>query len=220
MARRPFNGPVVITTEYGSAQAGSRRGYHTGVDYALNQGTEVVAPENGTIVRNGDGTASTDGRGYFIVLKGDSGTYHQLFHLKQMGHASGRVSEGQVIGYTGSTGRSTGPHLHWETTRADDRNSDYPPAQWLFGSAPVYVPPVNVPAPTRDFVRIFGDYRTLYSSPGGAKKAQLSPNQYGHLDYLILERSGNYVKIQTQMFGQGWIYVGSDVGHLTQYFKS
>lgn len=218
MARRPFNGPVVITTEYGTSQPGTRRGYHTGVDYALNTGTEVVAPENGVIVRNGDGTAASDGRGYFIVLKGDSGTYHQLFHLKQMGHASGRVSEGQVIGYTGSTGRSTGPHLHWETTRADDRNSDFPPAQWLFADRPVYVPPVVVQS---DWVRIFGDYRSLYRNAGSGKFATLVPRNYndGWLDYQILDRSGAYVKIQTKMFGIGWIYVGPDVAGLTQYYK-
>ena len=217
MARRPFIGSVVITTEYGTPQPGTRRGYHTGVDYALNTGTEVVAPENGVIVRNGDGTAASDGRGYFIVLKGDSGTYHQLFHLKQMGHASGRVSEGQVIGYTGDTGWSTGPHLHWETTRADDRVSDFAPGQWLFADRPVYVPPV---VQARDFVRIFGDYRSLYRAPGAGKFAVLKPNAYGHLDYQILERSGAYVKIQTQMFGQGWIYVGSDVANLTQFYKA
>lgn len=222
MARRPFNGAVNITQEYGTPNPGSRRGYHTGVDYGLAIGSEVVAPENGVIVRNGDGTAKSDGRGYYIVFKGDSGTFHQLFHLKQMGHASGRVAEGQVIGYTGNTGLSTGPHLHWETTRADDRNSDYPPAQWLFAKQNTYTPPAPAPAaPQNDFVRIFGDYRTLYANAGSGKKATLSPNQFGgHIDYRILGRSGNFVKIQTQMFGQGWIYVGPDVASLTQYFKA
>lgn len=222
MARRPFNGPVNITQEYGTREAGSRRGYHTGVDYAMAVGTQVVAPEPGTIAQNGDGRAPADGRGYFILVRGDSGTMHCLYHLKQMGTVGGRVSEGQVIGYSGNTGLSTGPHLHWETRKAPfDGNSDYPPAQWLFGSSPVYVPPVNVPAPTRQFVRIFGDYRTLYTGPGTAPKAKVYPNQFGgHLDYMILERSGNYVKIQTQMFGQGWIYVGPDVASLTQYFNA
>ncbi|MEO5499463.1 MAG: M23 family metallopeptidase [Candidatus Saccharimonadales bacterium] len=221
MSRRPFDGPVVITTEYGTPQAGTRRGYHTGVDYALNTGTPILAPENGVIQQNGDGRASTDGRGYFVLVKGDSGVMHCLYHLSKMGTVTGRVSEGQLVGYSGNTGFSTGPHLHWETRKAPyDGNSDFAPGSWLFAGQTVYTPPVSQPA-LRDFVRIFGDFRSLYKTPGTNKFAQLSPNQFGgHLDYMILERSGNFVKIQTQMYGQGWIYVGPDVASLTQYFKA
>lgn len=213
MARRPFIGAVNITQEYGVNG-------HKGVDYAVPVGTDIVAPENGEIVRNGDGNAPGDGRGYYIVIKGDSGTFHQIFHLSEMGSASGRVTEGQHIGESGNTGRSSGPHIHWETTRADDRTSHYPPAQWLFKDQPVYVPPPQVSNPTTQFVRLFGDYRTLRHSAGGAEKAKLAPSRFGHLDYAILERSGHHVKIRTQMFGEGWIYVGPDVAHLTQYFNA
>lgn len=217
--RRPFDGPVVITTEYGTSQPGTRRGYHTGVDYALNVGTPIVAPSNGTIVRNGNGTSSTDGRGYYIVFKGDDGVYHQLFHLRSMGTMSGWVAEGTVIGYSGNTGFSTGPHLHWETTRADDRMSDFAPGSWLFAGQPVYVPK---PVVQKEYVRIFGDYRTLYNAPGGSRKAILAPRLYpgGHLDYEILSRNGVYIQIRTTFFGTGWIYVGADVSHLTQYYNA
>lgn len=221
MARRPFEGSVRITQEYGTPNRIYRRGYHTGVDYSMETGRNVLAPENGVIQQNGDGRSKSDGRGYFILLKGDSGTMHCLYHLSQMGHASGRVKEGQHIGESGNTGKSFGAHLHWETRKAPyDGNSDYPPSKWLFGKAPVYKPPAPAPAqPTTSFVRIFGDYRSLYNSAGGTKKAELKPNRFGHLDYKILQRSGNYIKISTQMFGLGWIYVGADVAHLTQYYK-
>lgn len=216
---RPFNGAVNISQEYGVKSSIYRRGYHSGVDYSMEEGREIVAPENGEIVRNGDGTSRNDGRGYYIVLKGDSGIYHQLFHLKQMGHASGRVETGQVIGYSGNTGLTSGPHLHWETTRADDRNSDFAPSTWLFANNN-FVPPVSVPQPQNDFVRIFGDYRSLYRGPGTDKFAKIEPIKFGgHLDYKIIERNGNFVKIQTQMFGQAWVYVGAEVSHLTQYYK-
>lgn len=215
MPRRPFNGSVVISQEYGVRAPGTRRGYHTGVDYALNVGTEVVAPTNGTIVRNGDGTAPSDGRGYFIVLKGDDGIFHQLFHLQKMGKVTGRVKEGQVIGYSGNTGFSSGPHLHWETTRADNRTSDFAPGTWLFAGKPVYIPPVV----KKSYVRIFGDYRTVYANAGSGVKGRILPSRYGgFLDYAILARSGNYIKISTQSFGIGWVYVGPDVASLTQYY--
>lgn len=217
--RRPFNGPVNISQEYGVPNPGTRKGYHTGVDYSMGVGSEVVAPTNGVIVRNGDGTAISDGRGFFIVLKGDDGIFHQLFHLREMGSKSGRVAEGEIIGYSGNTGRTTGPHLHWETTRADDRNSDFPPANWLFAGQPVYQPPVFRP---KEFVRIFGDYRTVWANPNGTgSKGQVLPNRYGgKLDYQIMARQGDFVQITTQSYGVGWLYVGADVAHLTQYYNA
>lgn len=71
--------------------------------------------------------------------------------------------------------------------------------------------------PAQKSVRIVGDYRTLYKTPGGAKLATLAPNQFGGLTYKILERSGNWVKIPSQQFGQGWIWAGPDVAHLTKF---
>lgn len=222
MRIRPFNGPVNITQEYGASEPGTRRGYHTGVDYAMATGTPIIAPEDGR-AESGDGTASTDGRGYFVTVYGDSGVAHCLYHMKQMATVNGRISQGQVVGYSGATGFATGPHLHWETRKSPfDGNSDFPPADWLFADQPVYTPPTNPETPAaKQFVRIFGDYRTLYKTPGGAVITRLLPNQYGgHLDYEILDRSGEFVEIQTQQVGMGWIYVGSDVSSLTQYYNA
>ncbi len=222
MARiRPFIGAVNITQEYGAKAPGTRRGYHTGVDYGMGQGNAVIAPEDGTIQQNGDGRAASDGRGFFVLFKGDSGTLHCLYHLKQMGTASGRVTQGTVIGYSGNTGTSSGPHLHWETRKAPyDGNSDYAPSTWLFaqGSVP-YTPPVNA-TPKTEYVRVFGDYRTLYRGVGTGAFQRIAPNQFGgSLDYQILGRSGNFVKIHTSYYGDAWIYVGPDVANLTQFYS-
>ena len=77
--------------------------------------------------------------------------------------------------------------------------------------------PSTPATPSGGSVRIVGDYRTLYKTPGGAKIATLAPNQFGGLTYSVLERSGNWVKIPSQQFGQGWIWVGPDVAHLTKF---
>lgn len=214
MAKRPFDGAVNISQEYGVPNRYYRKGYHTGVDYALGTGHKLVSPTNGDVIEAGYEASRTNGRGHFIVIRGDDGVTHHLYHMNGTALVkSGRVSEGQHIGAVGSTGASSGPHLHWETRKG---GNDFPPAQWLFAGRPVYVP-----APQRDFVRIFGDYRTLYSSPGSGRKAVLSPRLFGgKLDYEVLERSGNFVKVQTSFFGQGWLYVGADVSHLTQYYKA
>jgi hypothetical protein len=81
--------------------------------------------------------------------------------------------------------------------------------------------PTPAPAPsTGQYVRIFGDYRTLYQGPGTNPFQKLAPNMYGgYLDYKVLSRSGNFVEIQTQMFGVGWVYVGPEVSSLTYFFN-
>lgn len=226
MSRRPFDGQVIITTEYHEAEPGSRRGYHTGVDYAMPQGTPILSPTNGTIHQNGDGTSSSDGRGYFVTIVGDDGVGHCLYHLSRMGTRTGHVNEGDLVGYSGNTGQSTGPHLHWETRRGvDDNQSDFAPGTWLFaGQSAVNVSTTASPTPrTTAMVRFFGDYRTGRNTPGGAPACKIAPANYpgGYLDYAIKDRSGDWVQVTTGMFGDKWFYVGPDQGAagLTQYFN-
>ena len=219
--RRPFNGTPNITTFYGTIQEGTRRGYHTGVDYALNVGTPVLAPIAGTVIRNGDGTAATDGRGWYVVFKGEDGIFHQLFHLSRRGVANGYVNEGDILGYSGNTGFSTGPHLHWETTTRDDRTSDFAPADWLFKNTV----PETVPAPVtydHEYVGITGDYRTTYETPRGKKTGRIFPNQFGGtLTYQVLAHDGDYIQIERQDgSGKQWLYAGTDVASLTNFYHA
>ncbi|NKB60158.1 MAG: peptidoglycan DD-metalloendopeptidase family protein [Alphaproteobacteria bacterium] len=90
---------------------------HRGIDFAAPRGTPVYAAGHGTIEvagRNG-------GYGKYVRIR-HNGSYKTAYaHLK--GYARGirrgkRVRQGQVIGYVGSTGRSTGPHLHYEILHA------------------------------------------------------------------------------------------------------
>jgi len=88
---------------------------HPGVDVAGSAGTQVVAPESGTIVMVGDGSAAPFvGYGpWFVVIQGDSGKFHLLGHLEPMTAAMGPmgavVTAGQRIGTT-----SSADHTHWE----------------------------------------------------------------------------------------------------------
>lgn len=230
--RRPFNVAVNITQEYGASEPGSRRGYHTGVDYGMPSGSDVVSPTNGIVHENGDGRAAADGRGYFVTIVGDDGIGHCLYHLSQNNIvATGtRVSEGQLVAKSGNTGQSTGPHLHWETRKGVDNNtSDFAPANWLFAGLPTATtvtsaPATNTAPATTQMIRIFGDYRTLWSNSNGTGKInQVAPNQFPakYLDYKVLATSGNYVKIQTQMYGQGWVLAhGSLVDSITMFYNA
>lgn len=89
---------------------------HAGVDFAAPTGTPIYAAGDGTVVK----ASVNGGYGKYIKIR-HNGTYSTAYaHLN--GYARGirsgkRVRQGQVIGYVGSTGRSTGPHLHYEIHR-------------------------------------------------------------------------------------------------------
>ena len=86
---------------------------HEGTDYAAGRGTPVMAAGDGVVLRAG----AAGGYGNLIELRHRSGITTRYGHLR--GFARGvrtgaRVSQGQVIGYVGSTGLASGPHLHYE----------------------------------------------------------------------------------------------------------
>lgn len=100
--------PVTFTAPY-REQRGNRE--HAGIDIAVPENTPLIAPVSGVIV-----SAQTDsGYGNFIDLRTPDGKILRFGHLNSMGVKEGQqVIAGQVIGKSGNTGRSTGPHLHFE----------------------------------------------------------------------------------------------------------
>ncbi|MCH9780998.1 MAG: M23 family metallopeptidase, partial [Alphaproteobacteria bacterium] len=90
---------------------------HRGVDFAAPEGTPIYAAGDGVIVRIGP----NGGYGNYILLRHNSEYRTAYAHLHRFapGMRKGvRVKQGQTIGYVGSTGRSTGPHLHYEVVHA------------------------------------------------------------------------------------------------------
>ena len=89
---------------------------HRGTDFAAPKGTPIMASGNGIIVK----ARWCGGGGYCIKIKHNS-TYSTIYaHMSKF--AKGirkkvRVKQGQIIGYVGSTGKSTGPHLHYEVIK-------------------------------------------------------------------------------------------------------
>ena len=112
----PVVSPVVggfrITATYGAKGRHWSSGRHTGLDFAGATGTPIAAAEAGLIVEAGRSGAY----GNRIVIQHDDGTATAYSHLSRIAMSGGRVEAGAVIGLLGSTGNTTGPHLHFETT--------------------------------------------------------------------------------------------------------
>lgn len=90
---------------------------HEGVDIAAPTGTGVRAAAEGRVLRTG---YDAGGYGRFIEVRHPNGMTTLYGHLSRVDVASGdAVTPGQRIGLVGSTGRSTGPHLHFEVRRGD-----------------------------------------------------------------------------------------------------
>ncbi len=91
--------------------------FHAGMDIDGERGDLVVAPANGTVAK----AAWTGGYGNMIEIDHGNGLTTRYGHLSKLEAAAGdTVTRGQLIAYVGSTGRSTGPHLHYEL-RLNDR---------------------------------------------------------------------------------------------------
>ena len=86
---------------------------HLGVDYAARRGTPIVAAGSGRVIYS----ARMGSYGNLVKIRHDDGYETRYAHMKSFrrGIRKGKyVKKGQTIGYVGSTGRSTGPHLHFE----------------------------------------------------------------------------------------------------------
>ena len=101
-----------ITSNFGWRTLRGQSDYHTGLDLAAAYGTEVYAVDAGTVIKKG---YSESGLGNYVRIDHGNGIITSYGHMSRIakGIAVGsKVYQGQVIGYVGSTGNSTGNHLH------------------------------------------------------------------------------------------------------------
>lgn len=107
-------------------EAGTRGGTHTGIDLAATRGDRVLAPFDGVAVYvGGDGASGRlwlgdrwlypNGEGRTVDIRRADGLISRVGHLDGYAIRQGdRVRAGQVVGYAGDSGYSTGVHVHWE----------------------------------------------------------------------------------------------------------
>ena len=100
----PVDGPI-------TSGFGSRWGrFHEGIDISAPTGTPIRAAKSGTVVL----AAYTGGYGNYTCVSHGGGLSTCYGHQSSFARTSGSISQGSILGYVGSTGHSTGPHLHFE----------------------------------------------------------------------------------------------------------
>ncbi|MBT2416446.1 transglycosylase family protein [Streptomyces sp. ISL-22] len=115
-------------TPYRKAGSSWSKGYHTGVDFPVPTGTSVKAVGAGQVVDAGWGGSF----GYQVVIRHADGRYTQYAHLSAISVKAGQsVGAGQRLGRSGSTGNSSGPHLHFEVRTGPGFGSDIDPVAYL-----------------------------------------------------------------------------------------
>lgn len=97
---------------------------HTGIDIPAARGTPIYAAKSGVVTTSVYGSGSYWSYGNFVLISHQDGTSTLYAHMSSRAVSEGQtVKQGQVIGYVGTTGRSTGNHLHFEV-RVNGKRTD------------------------------------------------------------------------------------------------
>ena len=108
----PLPGHTSMTTQFGEADAFGNPG-HRGIDIPAPEGTPILAAHTGTVLICG----WNDSFGNQVLIDDGAGFSTRYAHMTATAVSPGAVvTAGQVIGYVGSTGDSTGNHLHFEVS--------------------------------------------------------------------------------------------------------
>lgn len=137
--RHPFAGHYRISSSFNLRRKHPITGRispHRGTDFAMRTGTPVASPADGRVVKATHQSLA----GNYIVIRHDNGYKTRYMHLsKRLVSEGDRVSMGQKIALSGNTGRSTGPHLHYEVMvnnrQVDPMRVKLPESQNLSGEA-------------------------------------------------------------------------------------
>lgn len=106
---------------------------HSGQDFVVPSATPVKSAFHGTVVKAGpNGGGDGPAYGNAIVVKHDNGMYTQYAHLSQIQvHVGQKVATGKQLGLSGSTGNSSGPHLHFEVRTGPNYGTGVEPTGFL-----------------------------------------------------------------------------------------
>ena len=179
---------------------------HMGIDIGAAEGTPIYAAEGGTVSES-----SGSGYGNLIIIDTGAGIQEYYGHMSAFGVSDGAtVKKGDLIGYVGSTGNSTGPHLHFGVLK--DGEWVDPMAYYGFSVGSRYIP-YDMPAMVHQGEMIIPKSENPYANSGGQvlpQFAQVQPatinlvlqNGTKIAEYLI-DDINNLLGVKTGMAGRG-----------------
>ena len=113
----PVSGEITSPYGYRTHPIWGTTIYHSGIDIGVDEGTPVHAADGGTVAWSG----WMGGYGYAVVIDHGNGMSTLYAHNSDLAVSEGQdVGKGQVVAYAGSTGNSTGPHVHFEVRISGD----------------------------------------------------------------------------------------------------
>ena len=125
---KPFEEDWPITQKYGDTITSS---FHTGIDYGCPEGTRILAVADGIVKFAGE---DKTGYGKYVIIQHNDKESTLYAHLSMiLVYNYEYVHEGECIGFSGNTGHSTGPHLHFEARQCwNDYRSHFNPDELSF----------------------------------------------------------------------------------------
>jgi murein DD-endopeptidase MepM/ murein hydrolase activator NlpD len=120
----PLEQPGEITSHFGwrDDPLTHEWSYHSGTDIAAPGGAPILAAAAGIVTIANASDAWGGGLGYYVKISHEGGVDTLYAHCRSLAVSEGeQVTQGQVIAYVGTTGRSTGCHLHWEVQVSGER---------------------------------------------------------------------------------------------------
>lgn len=168
-ARYPFEGSYRLSSSFNPRRkhpVTGRISPHNGTDFAMPIGTPVVAPADGRVERVANHAAA----GRYVVIRHDNGYRTRYLHLSRPLVSVGeRVTMGERIALSGNTGRSTGPHLHYEV---------------IVNNSPVNAMSVELP----DSTGLTGDTLIAFQSQAEPMLAALESGETGTVNVANYQR--------------------------------
>ena len=211
------------TSKYGNRQYTYQgkliKDFHRGVDLVAepnNRNEEILAFEDGEVT-SVQKTGKQYCKGCYVRIKHSNGYYTLYYHLKSgsiVVNKGDKVKKGQKIGIIGTTGQSTGVHLHFQIDKGSNLSS-INPYEYVFNNKKLINENVNkqkillLPSTALSW-RVY----PLNKKPVvGNEKGYLRPHKFGGLQYNIVSmKSNNVAIIDTRDFGRVQIYVAPSTG--------
>lgn len=207
--RRPVDSPYTITTEFGVADPNALFKYHSGVDYGVKKNTNVYSPVKGKVIY----ARFHDVRGNMVGIFDGTNT-HRLMHNTSFAVSEGdNVAEGQLVAQSGTTGLSTGPHVHWDIIKGNKMDAtswgDFiDPASLLFATP---APTTPQPVPITDVLQPW-QRRTKVNGNGVNRRSIPSVN-----GQLLEEFNKENDIFDFKGYVKGEAYSGNDVWFVGRY---